>query len=252
MEHITDHIAVSVRRLRSARGWTQAELASRLDLSQSRLSQIERGDGSFSAEQFLTILRLFNLSLRDFGIEPQADPSLKLQNALARFGATHLQESQAVLPAEYADLSELIRDALLSGNPRYITALAPVLIHNLDKLHLQKPEAELAELGLQRRFPWLVENILAGIECELARLPSRPVTQRYQRAQLVLGSYLDVAKNRLCIDEQLVPDILDSEIRSQKTLQRVKEASSAISKRWGIITKLQVQDFTEALRATHE
>jgi transcriptional regulator with XRE-family HTH domain len=45
-------IARNVRELRKERRWTQAELAKRLDLSQARLSEIEGGDGSFTAEQF--------------------------------------------------------------------------------------------------------------------------------------------------------------------------------------------------------
>ena len=52
-------IAAKVRELRQSRNWTQAELSKRLQLSQSRLSEIERGAGSFTAEQFLLLLRLF-------------------------------------------------------------------------------------------------------------------------------------------------------------------------------------------------
>ena len=50
-------IAAKVRELRRARRWTQAELAGHLQLSQNRLSDIERGDGSFTAEQFLLLSR---------------------------------------------------------------------------------------------------------------------------------------------------------------------------------------------------
>ena len=40
-----EKIATKVRELRKQRRWTQAELAKRLGLSQSRLSEIERGAG---------------------------------------------------------------------------------------------------------------------------------------------------------------------------------------------------------------
>ena len=56
-------IASKVRDLRKARRWTQAELSKRLHLSQNRLSEIERGAGSFTAEQLLVILKLFNVPL---------------------------------------------------------------------------------------------------------------------------------------------------------------------------------------------
>ena len=64
LEKTKADIARKVHDLRRGRRWTQAELARRLDLSQSRLSEVERGDGSFTAEQFLTILRLFNVSVQ--------------------------------------------------------------------------------------------------------------------------------------------------------------------------------------------
>jgi transcriptional regulator with XRE-family HTH domain len=42
-------VGKTVRELRHARRWTQAELARRLDVSQGRLSEIEAGKGSFTA-----------------------------------------------------------------------------------------------------------------------------------------------------------------------------------------------------------
>src|SRR6266850_6548601 len=91
-------IADKVRELRRLRGWTQAELAKRLQLSQNRLSEIEHGDGSFTAEQFLLLLRLFNVAANDF-VSDNRDRDLEIQNALARLGATQLQESAQILPS---------------------------------------------------------------------------------------------------------------------------------------------------------
>src|SRR5262245_15672041 len=84
-------IADQVRALRQERHWTQATLADRLGLSQSRLSEIERGAGSFTAEQLLAMLRTFNVPLSYFAA-PTRDPEAEIQNALARLGAAHLQE----------------------------------------------------------------------------------------------------------------------------------------------------------------
>ena len=61
-------IARKVKTLREEKRWTQAELSGRLGLSQSRLSEIERGQGSFTAEQFLTILKLFNVPVTHFAV----------------------------------------------------------------------------------------------------------------------------------------------------------------------------------------
>src|SRR5262245_3590350 len=75
-------IAGRVRALRKDRRWTQAELAEHLHLSQNRLSEIERGGGSFTAEQFLAILKLFNIPVTHFAAARRRD--MELQNALAR------------------------------------------------------------------------------------------------------------------------------------------------------------------------
>src|SRR5205085_1676215 len=104
------------------------DLARKLGLSQSRLSEIERGDGSFTAEQFLLILTLFNVSTSQFTGEGQ-DPGLQLQNALARLGAHHLQESSEVVPSDDLDnLVEVVDETLIRGDPRQTAALAPVLV----------------------------------------------------------------------------------------------------------------------------
>src|SRR6266567_2825625 len=105
-------IAEKVRVLRKARGWTQAELAARLSLSQARLSDIESGSGSFSAEQFLEILKLFNVGIDHFASEPR-EPVAELQNTLARLGAHQLQEREDVLPRkELEDVATVLYEAL--------------------------------------------------------------------------------------------------------------------------------------------
>ena len=92
-------ISHQVRDLRRERRWTQAELAKHLDLSQSRLSEIEGGQGSFTAEQFLMLLKLFNVPASHFG-GPQRDREGQTQNALLRLGARDLRQSPHVLPGE--------------------------------------------------------------------------------------------------------------------------------------------------------
>ena len=127
------------------------------------MSEIERGKGSFTAEQLLVILRLFNVGATHFA-PVAADQALELQNALARLGAGHLGETDQILPEDsYDDLIEAIRSALVSGSPRLITALGPVLVKNVDRTNLKGINMQLAAAGLPQRLPWLVENILEAI-----------------------------------------------------------------------------------------
>jgi transcriptional regulator with XRE-family HTH domain len=246
--HRRQRIAEKVRALRKTRGWTQTELSARLGLSQARLSEIESGSGSFSAEQFLEILKLFNVGIDHFANETR-EPATELQNTLARLGAHQLQEREDVLPRkDLEDVATVLYEALVSGTPRIITALAPVLVLHIDELNLNAVRAKLAPVGLQRRLDWLIDNTAHAIQEELRRSPPRTRAQRYRRAELVLETALDFAKQRLPSPES-PPDILDGHIRTKATLQDVVASSSTISRRWRIATALQPQDFIDALRA---
>lgn len=228
---------------------TQKELAARLGLSQGRLSEIERGDGSFTAEQLLLMLRLFNVPASHF-LPPSRDEGAELQNALVRLGATHLHEIDDVHPEERRDdVGDTVREVLLTAAPRHLTALAPVLVHNLERVSLRKLRADLVDAGLDRRLGWLVDNIREAVRRELRGPLPRPVAQRYRRAEVVLDTFLGVAF--LAPAEASPLDLLDTTIASRETRREVEEGSSAISKRWGIVTDLQPTDFVEALRAAH-
>jgi transcriptional regulator with XRE-family HTH domain len=48
MADLKDVVAVNVRRLRNAKGWTQEDLADRVGLSARYVGQIERGQASMS------------------------------------------------------------------------------------------------------------------------------------------------------------------------------------------------------------
>ncbi|MBI5534582.1 MAG: helix-turn-helix transcriptional regulator [Deltaproteobacteria bacterium] len=247
-------IADKVRQLRKQRAWTQAELSKRLGLSQSRLSEIESGRGSFTAEQFLQILQLFNVGVDQFSSQAP-DHHAELQNVLARLGASHLRELEQVLPSQRLEaVGNAVREGLILGGPRLVTALAPVLVLHIDAVNLHAIRAKLATLGLDRRLDWLVDNTAHAVREELgSRLPQE-WARRYRRALVVLQSSLDFLEHRerASADAALPPDLLDSHIRTKSTLRAVLAESSPISRRWGIATSLQPQDFVDALRAARE
>ncbi|MCC4118586.1 helix-turn-helix domain-containing protein [Aromatoleum toluclasticum] len=56
----TGQLTPLLQRLRKARGWSQAELGSRIGLSQERISAIERAPESVSFDQLLTVLMALN------------------------------------------------------------------------------------------------------------------------------------------------------------------------------------------------
>jgi transcriptional regulator with XRE-family HTH domain len=243
-------IGPKVRELRLSRRWTQAELAGRLGLSQARLSEVERGDGSFTAEQFLEILRLFNVHVSHFAPQSTSAADVDLQNALARLGAAHLSEHESLPSDRVVRASEAIREALVLGSARFVTALGPVLVRNTRSIQLARIEASLREVGLEHRLGWLLDNVLEAIHEDLALgKPPAELRRRYHRAALLVETHQEAARARAHRRPASDSDILDEDIRSKQTLAEVRAASSPISRRWNIVSRLQPGDFLEALQA---
>jgi transcriptional regulator with XRE-family HTH domain len=241
-------IASVVHALRRERVWTQAELAGKLGISQGRLSQIENGSGSFSAEQLLLILKLFNVTPALFS-DQLPDRDSQLQNALARLGAHHLHESDRVLPSvDVDDVGKIVSETLAAGEPRLTTALAPVLVSNIDRLPLARVHLDLCRAGFERRLPWLCQNIAQAIDTELKTDASRSWQKDARRVALVIELFLN-AISPPADSAATAWDVLDANIRSKKTAGEVREAASEPSRRWHIITSLKPKDFAHALRA---
>jgi len=250
-------VSEKVRELRVQRKLTQKELAAQLGLSQSRLSEIEQGKGSFTAEQFIMILKIFNVPMGYFDIEPVEDSFAALQNALARLGAKNLVESSQLIPDErLEEISVAIREALLSSSPRLLTALGPVLIAKVERLHLEHLFQGLKTTRLQRRLAWVVENVYEALGMILQRPFAREYRRRFRRTELLLSQLLDQAYDQLIEDGDQscggAEDIVDRDIRSARTRQEVSASRSEVSRRWGILSALQPADFEAAIRANFD
>lgn len=235
-----------VRALREARRWSQAELAKELGLSQPRLSQVERGQGSFSAEQLLRILELFNVGAEHF--TPERRNSSVIQNALVRHGARHLVTSPAVVPSRFDEPTEVVAEVLASPeSPRHLTALGPVLLRSIDRVSLAEVASRLVKLGRQARIGWLLDDVLTALD-EVAF-----TTAADRRDARRLRTAIELFLPRLPRPEEDAPlDLIDAEVRSAKTVARIQTESSPEAKRWRIATRLRPADFAEALEANRE
>lgn len=237
----------AVRALRTGRRWTQAELAVQLGLSQPRLSQIERGDGSFTAEQFLQILSLFNVGVEHFVRPRRRGDDDDVQSALARFGARHLVEVQERAPSSQ-DATGLVTAVLRAPtSPRYVTALAPVFVTSERDIAMEEVADRLARLGRERRAGWLAESVRDALRVDLPEHPKDRAATR--RAALVLDLFL----RTFCPPATIPPlDVFDPEIRSMKTVEQVFDGAGEVARRWGIVTKIRTEDFSTALRSARE
>lgn len=247
LEKARQRVAARVRALRTERRWTQTELAKKLDLSQARLSEIERGGGSFTAEQLLEVLRLFNVTVDEFTVRSGVED--ELQNALERLGALHLRAVPSALPsARLGGVRAAVRETLLSPrDSRLVLALAPVLVANVDTLSLDVLHDELTAVGFPVRVPWLVENVHAALFLNRVA-PGRLAATRWHRARTVLGDFISRhPAPRSGAAPQV--DHLDSSLRSERSLAQVLASASEISRRWGVVSELQPEHFADALRA---
>lgn len=246
-------IAQKVRSLRKSRGVSQGELARLLHASQSRLSEIEAGKGSFSAEQLIFILKYFNVPLSYFETTP-ADPGNAIQKALAHYGAAHLVEDRDLLPSERLEqLDTVIRETLLdAGSARWIAALAPVLVRNIDRLNLQKLHAQFLDYGLQNRFIWLLDNVAQAVREYLEEPLPRNQVIPLRRSLTALEAFQAWLNPRPLEAQHLPEDTLGPGILAPETRNEIRENSSELSRRWKILTPILVEDFKNALRESHD
>jgi len=226
------------------------ELSKRLGISQTRLSRIERGTGTLAAEELLDLLAIFNVGVDAFR-PPQPEDS-SLQNALVRFGASHLRENSAVgVRGEHASALKVVKAVLLHPtSPRHITALAPVLVQSADTLSFPTLRESVALGGGLARYGWLIENSLAAIDDLQDGDVSAKIRRTLARAALVLRRYAlrEAEAEQLQLDDQGW-DPFDKNIRSPQTQAAVRSEASEISRRWRIETRIQPTDFAGALRS---
>ena len=102
-----DQLAVHLRALRLAKGWSQKQLAEKLGLSQSRIARIERDPLSISVDQMLKVLSVLGASMR---IQLEANRPKLMVMPTAQVAATGTtgeaptsQAAQAVTKSEQGD-----------------------------------------------------------------------------------------------------------------------------------------------------
>lgn len=237
-------IGAKVRALRTARGLKQSELAGRLGLSQARLSELERGLGSFTAEHLLAVLRLFNVDVSEF--EARQSDSASLQNALARHGARHLRVSpEALVAREHNTPAGVILAVLLRPtSERFVTALAPALVWSIDDISLPALQNDFVQAGVPHRLPWLLENVRKALG-KGPPLGDRHWRHRWRRTTVVVGGFLKHVRSPPAHDSS--PDPFDPGIRSPKSQTKIWSEASPISRRWRVVSALRVSDFEQAL-----
>jgi transcriptional regulator with XRE-family HTH domain len=229
-------------------------LAKLLGLSQNRLSEIESGQGSFTAEQLLLLSKNFNVSVSDFVIS-KGKPDQKIQNALARLGASHLAENNEALPTEELDnVAKVVHEVLISPNSsRQVTALAPILVNYAKTALLNQLRLQSTQETFVRRYRWLLENVHWAINDELDNDLPHDQKVKYKNAEFVLNNLLKTPWFGIVHAGRVEgEDVFDPDVNNEKTLEALRKSSSKISKKLKIITRIQPEDFANALKEARE
>lgn len=222
------------------------------------MSEIERGQGSFTAEQFLLVLKSFNASLSSFISGPGASAEKLLQNAISRLGAGSLQESRDLLPTEKLETAtSVIREVLTSAsNPRQITALAPVIVNQINPAGLNKLRLEFLGEGRINRLGWLLESVLAAIQHELREPKQNGFNgweDRYHGAEILIGNILTYPGFILPRSKKSVEEPLESGVlQSQEAFEEAKVSRDLIAKKWAVVTRIKTDDFIHVLKEARE
>lgn len=241
-------LARNLKALREDLGWTQAQVAELLGLSQGWYSEIERGKGSLSAEQFLCLLQASNASVARFAVAP-AEEADQVQSALERLGASHLQVRRDLLPDPGLDDPAALIKAVLLGDAeaRQVAALAPVLERHLDRVSLPRLWSQFVDYGFAGRLGWLLENCLEAYRAGQSAAAAPADRMRLRKRIVALEGFLDHVRSRGGIAAPGDPcDVLGAAY-SRASRDEDARTSSDISRRWGIVSRLHPGDFVRAL-----
>lgn len=241
-------ISRQLRAFRKKRHFTQIELARFLDISQPRLSEIERGNGSLSAEQFLILLREFNLNIQDF-ISEKESIEQTLQNTLFRLGSTDLNTIPGLPSERIKTINEAIIETLCdASSSRLIINLIPIIIKNSAQIDEYKLNSKLEGLGYKNRLKWIIEGSWNVLRIRLENYLPRNIQKLYRVADVRLGGPVRISNALRTIGRFDIPeDVLDADITSQKTLDAVKEKRDELAKKWKIVTRITQQDMLNVL-----
>jgi transcriptional regulator with XRE-family HTH domain len=249
LDPLRRHVLQTLRALRAERGWTQRRVATALGTSQSRLSVVERGEGSISAEQLLTAMQLFGVPAERFRPAGVTRAGV-MARARALLGSPDAVGAPSVEPRADAAQALLVEVLLAPRQVTHLQVLAPLLVRNLDLIALPRVYERLEQRGRGARLGWLADAVAAAIQALSTPLPGAwdPLARHAEVALYAFSTQLQDARDRSERSRLLVEDVLETGLCSAVKLEALRRENGVEAKAWGIVTGCGVAGFAKALQ----
>jgi transcriptional regulator with XRE-family HTH domain len=249
LDPLRRHVLETLRALRAERGWTQRRVATALGTSQSRLSVVERGEGSISAEQLLTAMQLFGVPAERFRPAGVTRAGV-MARARALLGSPDAVGAPSVEQRADAAQALLVEVLLAPRKGTHLQVLAPLLVRNLDLIALPRVYERLEQRGRGARLGWLADAVAAAIQSLSTPLPGAwgPLARHAEVALYAFSTQLQDARDRSERSRLLVEDVLETGLSSAVELEALRRENGVEAKAWGIVTGCGVAGFAKALQ----
>lgn len=104
MEFDKKYIAQVIQNARKQKGLKQSQLAEMIGISEKHLSKIETGNNYPALDNFLRIVKILDLSLKDFGLNDEAESS-KYKRHLQKIINTSTEKQLSI----YSDVIDTLK-----------------------------------------------------------------------------------------------------------------------------------------------
>lgn len=248
LERIRRKIGPLLRQSRRERGLSQSDMAQIVELSQSRLSELEGGKGSLGGEELLFLVQEGYLDLYDMIEQREPIDQENLQTRLQKqLRPRQLLQKRLSFQSRQEEMDLMSEVLVCASQASMITDLVNLVVHHGQWLNFDAMAMKLYALGIDGRIWWLVEGSLWAVRHRLRwHLPAH-ISQIYKRANDLLVIKSKTSNQFFSLRKAAPEDILDGDLIRAELVEKTRVNRDALASRWRMITSITLQDFAQSL-----